>query len=65
MTESIKKFVDFVLDPAKRKAFGVNTDASGGTLVTGFVRHSVSVTCTCAVDMQLVIIDARDAFSVG
>jgi hypothetical protein len=42
MTDSIKKFVDFVLDPAKCKAFGVNTNASGGLLVTGFVGLAVA-----------------------
>lgn len=42
VTTAIKKFVDFLLNPEKTKAFGVNTNSSGGVLVTGFVGLAVA-----------------------
>eukprot|EP00035_Acanthoeca_spectabilis_P024329 m.453364 g.453364 ORF g.453364 m.453364 type:complete len:416 (-) comp20483_c0_seq1:130-1377(-) len=40
--ESIHKFVAFLLDDAKAKAFGVNTNSTAGVLVTGFVGLAVA-----------------------
>jgi hypothetical protein len=39
---SIHSFVNFLLDDAKAKAFGVNQNSTGGVLVTGFVGLAIA-----------------------
>jgi len=42
VADAIKRFVGFLLDDAKAKAFGVNTNSTAGVLVTGFVGLAVA-----------------------